>query len=451
MYIPMTSSLQTHGMVRLPSNARDLPPTRLPQLEHRLQDILSQAIMITRFVMIAIGMSALAGSSYGAQIAIMIALGIAVVMMVAIYRYEVPFWLRLAGDGAVVALLVTASGGVMSPVLALPLLLIPLGALHGGVRDSIASTCIGLMLLLMIAIFDLPMMSASLAAVLFVQFVTGVAVSWLSNRIGAAMVCLYTGVQQTMPAHTRAQTNTERYAQWQHEMLGVIEAERISDLLRMGRQVAFDIVGATVDFHISGEGTIPEITPEEGFRITNSHASQRSVLVVHCDAKMVDRLQYDALAQLLTLVQLRSMTLSDQARHERDQQSMQVLWQMVSKQGEVTAATNRQIGGELCEVLGLRGMCMIQLHNDDELIEVWHTDEAIFEECVSSGYTQMVEAVSLQQMRAMTYEQEQYMVLPTGQQQAVIIFGDVDQEDTQRILMMFADMVMRFVPKESVR
>jgi hypothetical protein len=43
------------------------------------------------------------------------------------------------------------------------------------------------------------------------------------------------------------------------------------------------------------------------------------------------------------------------------------------------------------------------------------------------------------------------MVLPTGQQQAVIIFGDVDQEDTQRILMMFADMVMRFVPKESAR
>jgi len=295
----------------------------------------------------------------------------------------------------------------------------------------------------------LPLMSASLAAVLFVQFVTGVAVSWLSNRVGAAVVCLYTGVQQTMPANTRAQTNTERYTQWQQEMLGVIEADRISDLLRMGRQVAYDIVGATVDFHISGEGAVPAITPDEGFRITNSHANQRSVLVVHCDAKFVDRLQYDALAQLLTLVQLRSMTLSDQERHERDQQSMQVLWQMVNKQSDAAAVTNRRAGAELCEVLGLRGMCMIQLRNDEELVEEWHTDETIFEECVLSGHAQIVEAVSLQQMRAMTHAQEQYMVLPTGQQQAVIISGDVDQEDTQRILMMFADMVMRFVQKES--
>jgi hypothetical protein len=39
------------------------------------------------------------------------------------------------------------------------------------------------------------------------------------------------------------------------------------------------------------------------------------------------------------------------------------------------------------------------------------------------------------------------MVLPVSTQRALAVVGTVEDEETQRILMMFADMVIRFAKK----
>jgi len=434
----------------MPSNARDLPPTRLPQLEYRIQDIISQAIMVTRFVIIAIGMSALAGRAPGAQLAIGLALLMAAGMAYLVYRHEVPYWMRLAGDGAVIALLVTASGGVASPVIALPLGLIVLGALHGGVRDSVAATCIGIMTLLMVALYDLPYVSQSFAAVLFVQFVAGVAVTWMSSRINAALLCLYTGVQQHVPANTRPVTNTERYVGWQREALSVVDAQDVAEVIRTGRRIAFEIVGSSVDFHLPGdEVPIAEDAGRPVFMITNSHAKQRSTLVVHCDPKTVDHLQYDALAQLLTLVQLRSMTLRDHARHERGQQALTVLWQMTGQHDEAPALDQVAASAELCEALDLVGMCMVTSIAGVDVACEWQTpaDGALLEGCDKAQRQLMLEVMALNKMRIVVNGEMSLLVLPVSAQRALAVVGNVEDEETQRILMTFVDLVIRFAKK----
>lgn len=450
MYIPLASSISQQVAVRLPSNARDLPPTRLPQLEYRIQDIISQAVMVTRFVIIAIGMSALAGRTPGAQLAIGLALLMAAGMAFMVYRYEVPYWMRLSVDGAVIALLVTASGGVASPVIALPLGLIVLGALHGGVRDSVAATCIGIMTLLMVALYDLPYVSQGFSAVLFVQFVAGVAVTWMSSRITAAVLCLYTGVQQHVPANMRPVTNTERYVRWQREALSVVDAQEASEVIRIGRRLAYEIVGSTVDFYLPGaefptivEGGRPQ------FMITNSHAKQRSMVVVHCDPKTVDHLQYDALAQLLTLVQLRSMTLLDHARHERDQQALKVLWQMTGQQGEGPALDQVTASTELCRALDLTGMCMVSSIAGIDVACEWQTpaDGALLEGCDKAQRQLMLEVMQLDKMRIVVDGETSLLILPVSAQRALAVVGNVEDEETQRILMMFVDMVIRFTKK----
>ena len=450
MYIPLASSISQQVVVRLPSNARDLPPTRLPQLEYRIQDIVSQAIMVTRFVIIAIGMSALAGRTPGAQLAIGLALLMAAGLAFMVYRFEVPYWMRLAGDGAVIALLVTASGGVASPVIALPLGLIVLGALHGGVRDSVAATCIGIMTLLMVALYDLPYVSQGFAAVLFVQFVAGVAVTWMSSRITAAVLCLYTGVQQQVPASTRPVTNTERYVGWQREAMSVVDARDAAEVIRTGRRLAYEIVGSTVDFYLPG-AEIPTLgsSVRPQFMITNSHAMQRSTLVVHCDPKTVDHLQYDALAQLLTLVQLRSMTLLDHARHERDQQAMKVLWQMTGQHGAGPILDEVAASAELCRALDLTGMCMVSSIAGIDVACEWQTpaDSALLEGCDKAQRQLMLEVMQLEKMRIVANGETSLMVVPVSTPRALAVVGTVEDEETQRILMMFADMVIRFAKK----
>jgi hypothetical protein len=454
MYIPLASSISQQVVVRLPSNARDLPPTRLPQLEYRLQDIISQAIMVTRFVIIAIGMSALAGRAPGAQLAIGLALVLAGGLAVLVYRYEVPYWMRLAGDGAVIALLVTASGGVASPIIALPLGLIVLGALHGGVRDSVAATCMGIMILLMVALYDLPYVSQGFAAVLFVQFVAGVAVTWMSSRITAAVLCLYTGVQQQVPASTRPVTNTERYVGWQREALSVVDAQDTTEVVRIGRRLAYEIVGGTVDFYLPG-AEVPVFVDgaRQQFMITNSHANQRSTLVVHCDPKTVDHLQYDALAQLLTLVQLRSLTLLDNARHERDQQAMKVLWQMTGHRADGPVLDQVTASAELCRALDLTGICMVSSIAGLDVACEWQTptDGALLEGCDKAERQLMIEAMQLEKMRIVVDGASSLLVLPVSKQRALAVVGNIEDEETQRILMMFADMVIRFATKANVK
>ena len=178
MYISMPTVMRSTISVRLPHIVNELPPSRLPQLERRLQEIVAQATVATRVLLMAIGMSALVGSSLGTQIGVGMSMLLTLLMLVCEQRMELPYWLRMAGDGAVVALLVSSTGGVMSPILGVVLVLIPIGAIHGGMRDAIAATCVGILILLAVALLDMPVVSDGLATVLFVQCIAGVAVAW---------------------------------------------------------------------------------------------------------------------------------------------------------------------------------------------------------------------------------------------------------------------------------
>jgi hypothetical protein len=418
----------------------------LMQLEQRLQDILGKAIVVTRALLLVVGMSALVGSTTGQQIGISVALVMSFMMLVLVHRITVPYGARLAVDGAVVALLITVTGGVMSPIIGLALILIPLGALHGGFRDSVAATCIGTITLLLVGILDAPVVSDGWIVALVAQFVVGIAVSWMSKMVMGAVTCLYTGVNQMSMPTVKAVPSANRFVEWQRNSLSVVDARTQQELMRMARELGQAIAGANVEFYMDNQPLPNYGNSDEYLVISSSHGAERCHLLVHRHPATVDYMQHDALAQLLVLVRLRSATLMDSERRERDQQAMMVLWQMTG-QTEPTL-TQVEASQQLVEVLGLHGIAMVNLTDAGGVEAQWQTPDDV--QLVSSLTIDQVayihEAVVDEQM--ITDHARNVLVVPLVQQamqrQALVVHGAIDDDGVQRIMMIFADMVVRF-------
>jgi len=452
MYVPYQPIISSGVSWRLPAVISELPPTRLMQLEQRLQDILGQAIVVTRGLLIAVGMSALVGSTVGQQIGIGVALLMSVVMLILVHRVAVPYGARLAIDGAVVALLITVTGGVMSPIIGLTLILIPLGALHGGFRDSVAATCIGIITLLTVGMLDAPVVSDGWIVVLMAQFVAGGAIAWMSKMVTGAVTCLYTGVNQMSMPTVKAVPSTDRFVEWQRSGLSVVEARNQQELMRMARELAQTIAGATVEFYMDNQPLPNYGNSDDYLVISSSHGAERCHLMVHRHPVALDYMQHDALAQLLVLVRLRSATLMDSERRERDQQAMMVLWQMTG-QTEPTL-TQVEASQHLVEVLGLHGMAMVNLTTDGGIEAQWQTPDDInlVRTLTLDQVAYIHEAVVDEQM--ITDHDRNVLVVPllqqSAQRQALVVHGAIDDEGVQRIMMIFADMVVRFCRVTSV-
>lgn len=446
MYVPYQPIINSGVSWRLPSVISELPPTRLMQLEQRLQDVLGQAIVVTRGLLMVVGMSALVGSTIGQQIGIGIALVMSLMLLILVHRISVPYGARLAVDGAVVALMITVTGGVMSPIIGLPLILIPLGALHGGFRDSVAATCIGIMILLMVGMLDAPLVSDGWVVALIAQFIAGVAITWMTKMVTSAVTCLYTGVNQmSMPA-VKAVPSADRFVEWQRNSLSVVDARTQQELLRMARELGQTIAGANVEFYMDNQPLPNYGNSDDYLVISTSHGDERCRLLVYRHPATLDYMQHDALAQLLVLVRLRTATLMDSERRERDQQAMMVLWQMTG-QTEPTL-TQVEASQHLVEVLGLHGMAMVNLTADGGIEAQWQTPDDV--QFVSSLKIDQIayihEAVVDEQM--ITDHARNVLVVPllqqSAQRQALVVHGAIDDESVQRIMMIFADMVVRF-------
>ena len=452
MYISMPTVMRSTIAVRLPHIVNELPPSRLPQLERRLQEIIAQATVATRVLLMAIGVSALVGSSVGAQIGVCVSMILTLLLLVCEQRWELPYWLRMAGDGAVVALLVSSTGGVLSPILGVVLVLIPIGAIHGGTRDALAATCMGIVILLVIALLDMPVVSDGLATVLFVQCIAGITVAWLSQLIQSAVICLYTGVQHQVAPMLTTQTTSERFAEWQQANLSIVETTSHAELMRLARARGYDIVGAAVDFYLAGERLPAVNSKTDCFVITSAHADEQSALVVHRNPSLLDRMQHEALAQLLVLVRMRSLMLVDSERRERDQQAMQVLWQMIGREQESDDAPLTQVvaSERLVAVMGLSGMAMVALGPNRTVEALWQTptDHDMITALNPSQCEQISDAIRRETLCFVGQDTHSLMIVPLYRQgvapQALIVQGAQEDADIQRIVMMFADLVMRF-------
>jgi hypothetical protein len=324
--------------------------------------------------------------------------------------------------------------------------LIPLGALHGGFRDSVAATCIGIITLLMVGILDAPIVSDGWTVVLLAQFVAGVAVSWMSKLVMSAVACLYTGVNHMSIPTVKAVPSADRFAEWQRNSLSVVDARTPQELMRMARELGQAIAGANVEFYMDNQPLPNYGNSDDYLVISSSHGAERCHLLVHRHPATVDYMQHDALAQLLVLVRLRSATLMDSERRERDQQAMMVLWQMTG-QTEPTL-TQVEASQQLVDVLGLHGIAMVNLTADGGIDAQWQTPDDV--QLVSSLTIDQVayihEAVIDEQM--ITDHARNVLVVPLLQQsthrQALVVHGAIDDEGVQRIMMIFADMVVRF-------
>lgn len=456
MYISMPTVMRSTIAVRLPHIVNELPPSRLPQLERRLQEIVAQATVATRVLVMAIGLSAAIGGTVGAQIGVGLSIVLTLLLLVCEQRIGLPYWLRMAGDAAVVALLVSSTGGVMSPILGVVLVLIPIGAIHGGMRDALAATCIGIVILLVMAVLDMPVVSDGLVTVLFVHCVAGVAVAWLSNMIQSAVICLYTGVQHQAGSIMSTQTTSERFAEWQHANLSIVETMSHAELMRTARVRGHDIVGAAVDFYLAGE-QIPVITRKlDCFVITSAHADEQSAMVVHRNPSLLDRMQHEALAQLLVLVRMRSLMLADSERRERDQQAMHVLWQMIGREqaDAVTPLTQVVASNRLVAVLGLDGMAMVAPGPNRSVTGLWQTptDSDIIAQLDATQCEQISDALRRETVCFVAHADTTVMVVPVycagASPRALVVRGATDDADVQRMVMMFADLVMRFCVSE---
>lgn len=451
MIVSLPTAMKSTISVRLPHIVNELPPSRLPQLERRLDEIVAQAIVAARVLVVAIAVSALAGSTTGEQIGIALSGILTVLMMVSEQRVQMPYWLRMAGDGAIVALLISATGGVFSPILGVVLMLIPLGVLHGGSRDAIAATCMGIVILLMNALIDMPLISDGLLAVLCVHFVAGVVVAWLSRMVQGAVTCLYTGVQtHTTPVMTK--THTDRFAAWQHANLRVVDAESQAELMVVARERAYDIVGAAVDIYLAGAKAPVQTNKTDSFVISSAYADEQSAMVVHRNPALLDPMQHDALAQLLVLVRMRSLMLASREQRARDYDAMLVLWQMIGHSQDVVGAPDQVTASQrLVHVLGLDGMAMVSPGTKRSIDALWQTpaDSNWVEALDESYYEPLVDALRHEELRMIG---DTVMVVPaqyTGMvPQALMVRGTVHDANIQRIVMMFADLVTRFDVRE---
>jgi len=59
--------------------------------------------------------------------------------------------------------------------------------------------------------------------------------------------------------------------------------------------------------------------------------------------------------------------------------------------------------------------------------------------------------MQLEKMRIVVDGASSLLVLPVSKQRALAVVGNIEDEETQRILMMFADMVIRFATKANVK
>lgn len=447
MFVSIPTAMKSTISVRMPHIVNELPPSRLPQLERRLDEIVAQAIVAARILLIAVATSALAGSSTGEQIGIALSGILTVLMMVSEQRVQLPYWLRMAGDGAIVALLISATGGVFSPILGVVLMLIPLGVLHGGSRAAIAATCMGIVILLLNALLDMPRVSDGLLAVLCVHFVAGVVVAWLSSMVQGAVACLYTGVQtHSMPVMTK--TPAARYAEWQHANLRVVDAESQGELMTVARERAYDIVGAAVDVYLAGAKTPVLTNKTDSFVISSTVADEQSVMVVHRNPALLDPMQHEALEQLLVLVRMRSLTLASREQRARDYDAMLVLWQMIGHSQESTNALDQvTVSQRLVHVLGLEGMAMVAPGPERSIEALWQTpaDSNWIDALDESYYEPLIDALRHEELRVVG---DTVMVVPAQYAgmvpQALMVRGTVHDANIQRIVMMFADLVTRF-------
>lgn len=450
MFVSIPTFMKSTISVRLPHIVNELPPSRLPQLERRMTDIIAQAIIATRILLMAVAVSALAGSSAGEQIGIAISIVLTVAMMIAEQRVVMPYWLRMAGDGAIVALLISATGGVFSPIIGVVLVLILFGVLHGGSQDAIAATSMGVVILLLIALLDLPRISDGLIAVLCVHFVAGAIVAWLSSMVQGAISCLYTGVQiQRAPVITK--THTERFAAWQQENLRVVEAESHAELMHVARERAYDIVGAAVDIYVAG-ATTPVLTNKtDSFVISSTHSDEQSAMVVYRNPALLDAMQHEALAQLLVLVRMRNLMLTSREQRARDYDAMLVLWQMIGQQGDGATMDQVTVSQRLVNVLGLDALAMVSPGPERSIEALWQTpaDSEWVATLDEAHYDALVDALRHEEMRMSA---DNVMVVPAAYvgmvPQALLVRGAVDDSNIQRIMMMFADLVTRFAVRE---
>lgn len=450
MFVSLPTYMKSTISVRLPHVVNELPPSRLPQLERRLDEIVAQAIMATRIVVVAIALSALAGSTRGEQIGIGISIVMTVLMLICEQRFSLPYWLRLAGDGAIVALLVSATGGVFSPILGVVVALIPLGVLHGGSRDAIAATSMGIVILLVIALLDMPRVSDGLFAVLCVHFMAGAVVAWLSHMVQGAVACLYTGVQaQTAPSITK--THTERFAAWQHANLQVVEAESQSELMQAARERAYDIVGATVDIYLAGTQTPVLTNKTDSFVISSAYADEQIAMVVHRNPALLDAMQHEALAQLLVLVRMRSLMLMSREQRARDYDAMLILWQMINRADDSVLPDQVTVSQRLVQVLGLDGLAMVSPGADSTIDAIWQTPTHSnwVNDLSDTHYFSLVDALRHEELRLVG---DRVMVVPAQYDglvpRALMVCGSVHDANIQRIVMMFADLVTRFDVRE---
>jgi len=453
MFVSIPTFMKSTIAVRLPHIVNELPPSRLPQLERRMTDIIAQAIIAVRILVMAVAASALAGSTAGEQVGIAISMVLTVVMLILEQRVAMPYWLRMAGDGAIVALLISATGGIFSPIIGVVLVLILFGVLHGGSRDAIAATSMGIVILLVVALFDMPRVSDGLIAVLCVHFVAGAIVAWLSSMVQGAITCLYTGVQmQRAPVITK--THTERFAAWQHENLRVVEAESHAELLQIARERAYDIVGATVDIYVAGGVTPVHTNKTDSFVISSTHSNEQSAMVVYRNPALLDPMQHEALAQLLVLIRMRNLMLTSREQRARDYDAMLVLWQMIGQQADMTTLDQVTVSQRLVNVLGLDGLAMVSPGPERRIEALWQTPAESEWVATLAGhhYELLVDALRHEEMRL---SDDDVMVVPAAYAgmvpQALLVRGAVGDSNIQRIMMMFADLVTRFDVREGQR
>ena len=125
---------------------------------------------------------------------------------------------------------------------------------------------------------------------------------------------------------------------------------------------------------------------------------------------------------------------------------------MIGREQDADVAPLTQVvaSKRLVTVLGLTGMAMVVPGPNRTVDALWQTptESDVIDQLTTSQCAQISDAIRRETLCFVEHADDSLMVVPVyrhgGSPQALVVTGAQDDADVQRMVMMFADLVMRF-------
>lgn len=321
--------LALHPPGQTPQSRAHIESESRDRIEQRLSHITTIAVAVVRVCIVLLaGMSLVWHIAPATRVGILLlALVLALITFSLGYTRQPPFWLALIGDGITLTLLLYATGGAQSPLLGLTLVLIVQGALLGDGRDALAGGGIGIAILLLLNLLESAGTGAMLIPLLAIHLIGGVGGAWLCEQARLIVDDLLDRAAR-LDRQQHDGVCAKRTIEWYKDNLQINDCDTIEALVRLAATRAAVIAGGGATIELAGAAWAAGLSPVSGRILQLPIAGVKGQLTIYRNPGELDQGQHDAIESLAAMVGLRAAQMRDATRMQRQQASLQALWEV---------------------------------------------------------------------------------------------------------------------------